>query len=86
MMQAKENTTEKLIGRKEVKGLPGWICYSQTVQNIPAMQESRVQSLNWKNPLDKVMASSSSILSWRTPWTEEPGELQIMGLERLGYD
>ena len=83
MMQAKENTTEKLTHGKEVKGLPCWICYNQTVQNIPAMQESRVQSLSWQNPLDKVMASPSSILTLRTPRTEELGELQSRGCKEL---
>ena len=48
---------------------------AQTVKNLPATQETRVQSLNWENPLEKGMATHSSILAWRIPWTEEPGGL-----------
>ena len=49
---------------------------AQTVKNLPAMQETRVQSLGQEDPLRKVMATHSSILAWRTPWIEEPGRLQ----------
>ena len=56
------------------------------VKNLPAMQETRVQSLGWEDPLEKRMATHSSILAWRMPWTEEPGELQSMGSQRLGHD
>ena len=45
------------------------------VKNLPAMCETQVQSLNWKDPLEKGMATHSSILDWRIPWTEEPGGL-----------
>ena len=48
---------------------------AQMVKNFPAMQETWVQSLGWKDPLEKGMATHSSILAWRTPWTEEPGRL-----------
>ena len=51
----------------------------QTVKNLPAMQETRVQSLDWEDPVEKGMANHSSILAWRIPWTEEPGRLQLMG-------
>ena len=44
-----------------------------------------VQSLGWEDPLEKEMATHSSILSWRIPWTEEPGGLQSMGLQRIGH-
>ena len=56
------------------------------VKNLPAMQETRVQSLGWEDPLEKRMATHSSILAWRMPWTEEPGGLQSMGSQRLGHD
>ena len=56
----------------------------QTVKSPPAMQENWVQSLGWDDPLEKGMATSSSILAWSIPWTEEPGELQYMGSERVG--
>ena len=56
------------------------------VKNLPAMQETWVQSLGWEDPLGKEMATHSSILSWRIPWTKEPGELQSMGLQRVRHD
>ena len=52
---------------------------AQTVKNLPAMQETRVQSLGREDPPEKEMATHSSILAWRIPWTEEPGRLQSMG-------
>ena len=51
----------------------------QMVKNLPAMQETQVQSLGQEDPLEKGMATHSSILAWRIPWTEEPGGLQSMG-------
>ena len=58
----------------------------QTVRNPPAVLETRVRFLGCKEPLKKGMATHSSILAWRVPWTEEPGKLQSMGLHRVGYD
>ena len=58
----------------------------QTVKNLPAMQETRVQSLGWEDPLEKVMATHSSLLAWRIPWIEEPGGLQSMGWQRVRQD
>jgi len=52
---------------------------AQTVKNLPAMQETRVQSLGQKDPLEKGMATHSSVLAWEIPWTEEPGGLQFVG-------
>ena len=57
------------------------------MKNPPEMQEiqeTRVQILGWKDPLEEGMASHSSILAWRIPWTEEPGGLQFMELQRVG--
>ena len=54
------------------------------VKNLPAMQETQVPSLGWEDPLEKVIATHSSILAWRIPWQEEPGRLQSMGWQRLG--
>ena len=48
---------------------------AQTVKNLPVMQETRVQSLGWEDPLEKAMAIHSSVLAWRIPWTEKPGGL-----------
>ena len=56
------------------------------VKNLTAMQETRVQTLDQKDPLEKGMAIHSSILAWRIPWTEEPGRPQSMGSQRVGYD
>ena len=50
------------------------------IKNLPAMQEIRVRSLAWENPLEEDMATHSRILAWRIPWTERPGELQSVGL------
>ena len=58
----------------------------QTVNNLPAMQETWVQSLGREDPLEKGMATHSSILAWRIPWTKEPGGLQSMGLQRVGHE
>ena len=59
---------------------------AQTVKNLPAMQETQVQSLGWEDTLGKGMATHSSIRAWRVPWTEEPGRLQSMGSQRVRYD
>ena len=56
------------------------------VKRLPAMQETRVQSLGQEDPLEKDMATHSSILAWRIPWTEESGGLQSMGLRRARHD
>ena len=50
------------------------------------MQETRVQSLSQEDPLEKEMVTNSSSLAWKSPWTEEPGRLQSMGLQRVGHD
>ena len=59
---------------------------AQTVKDLPAMQETWVRSLGREDPLEKEMPRHSSILAWRLPWTEEPGELQSMGSQRVGHD
>ena len=58
---------------------------AQTVKNLPAMQETWVQSLGWEDPLDKGMTTHSSILAWRIPWREEPGRLQSTGWEKVRH-
>ena len=57
---------------------------AQTVKNLPEMQETQVRSLGQEEPLEKGMVTHSSILTWRIPWTEEPGGLQSM--QRVGHD
>ena len=59
---------------------------AQTVKRLPAMQETRVWSLGREDPLEKEMATHSSTLAWRIPWTEEPSGLQSMELQRVGHD
>ena len=59
---------------------------AQTVKNLPAIQETRVRSLGHEDPLENGMATHSSILSWKIPWTEEPGRLLSMGSQRVGHD
>jgi len=56
------------------------------VKNLPAMQETQVQALNWEDPLEKRMAMDSNILAWRIPWVEEPGGLQSMRSQRVRHD
>ena len=56
------------------------------IKSLPEMQETQVQFLSWEDSLEKGMATHSSILVWRIPWTEEPGGLQSMGSQRVGYD
>ena len=59
---------------------------AQMVKNLPAMQETQVQPLGQEDPLDEGIATHSSILAWRTPWTEEPGGLQSMESQRVRHD
>ena len=59
---------------------------AQTVKNQPAMWETQVQSLGWEDTMEEGMATHSSTLAWRIPWTEEPGGLQSMGSQRVGHD
>ena len=59
---------------------------TQTVKTLPAMQETQVQSLFWDNPVEKGMATHTSILAWKTSWTEEHGGRQSMGSQRVGHD
>ena len=57
---------------------------AQLVKNLPAICETWVQSLGWEDPLEEGMATHSSTLTWRIPWTEEAGGLQSMGVQRVG--
>ena len=66
------------------KGL--YLLVTQIVKNPPAVQETQVQSLGQEDPLEKGMATHSSILAWKIPWTEEPRGLQSMELQRIGHD
>ena len=59
---------------------------AQMVKSLPAMRETWVQSLGQKDPLEKEVAIHSSILTWKIPWTEEPGGLQSIGLQKVGHN
>ena len=59
---------------------------AQTVKRLPTMPETRVRTLGREDLLEKEMATHSSILAWRIPWTQEPAGLQSMGLQRVGHD
>ena len=59
---------------------------AQRLKCLPPMQETRVQSLGWEDPLEKEMVTHSSILVWRIPWMEKPGRLQSMGSQRVRHD
>ena len=67
------------------EGFPG----SPVVKNLPEIQEPQkmqIQSLGWEDPLEECIATHSSILAWRIPWTEEPGRLWSIGSQRVGHD
>ena len=59
---------------------------ARMVKNLPVMQEATVRPLGWEDPLEKGMATHSTILAWRIPWTEEPGGLQSLGSHRVPHD
>ena len=59
---------------------------SSVVKNLPAVQETQVQSLGWDDPLEEEMTTHSNNLAWEIPWTEDPGELQSMGSQRVQCD
>ena len=62
------------------------LALAQTVKRLPTTWETWVQSLGWEDPLEKEMATHSSTLAWKIPWTEEPGGLQSMGSQRVGHN
>ena len=66
--------------------LPGASLVAQRLKRLPAMWETWVQSLGQEDPLEKEMATHSSILAWRIPWMEEPGGLQSTGSQRVGHN
>ena len=59
---------------------------AQMIKRLTTMQETRVKSLGWEDLLEKEMATHSSILAWKIPWTEKPGRLQSMGSQRIGHN
>ena len=69
-----------------VSGSAGPSPVAQVLKNLPPVQESGVRSLGQENPLEKKVATHSSILAWRIPWTKEPCGLQSTGLQRVGHN
>ena len=69
MINSKENAVSFIANKM----------FNQMVKNLPEMQKTQPQSLGWEDPLQKGMATHSSILAWKIPWTGEPGGLQFMG-------
>ena len=67
----------------EIQRVRELLLVAQMVKSLPAMQETQLQSLGRENPLEEEMATHSSILAWRIPWTEKPGRLQSMGRKEL---
>ena len=65
-----------------MKGFPG----GSVVTNLPAKQETQVQSQGWEDPLEKELETHSSILAWEIPWTEEPGKVQSMGSQKIRHE
>ena len=85
MAESKEELKRLLMKVKEESRKVGLKLNIQRVKHLPAMRETWVWSLGWEDPLEKEMATHSSILAWRIPWTEEPGRLQSTGSQRVGH-
>ena len=85
MGQRVDRPETRLTSANSMGCIPGSLV-TQMVKNPPAMQETWVQSLGGEDPLEKGMATHSSILAWKIPWTEEPGGLQSTGSQRVGHD
>ena len=74
VLKKRKATELTLLSNGSAWGFPS----GSVVENLPEVQETRVQSLGWKDPLEEGMTTHSSFLAWRIPWTEEPGGLQFM--------
>ena len=72
-------------GEKTASSISGSLV-AQTVKHLPTMEETQVQSLGQEDLLEKEMATHSSVLTWKIPWTEDPGRLQSMGSQRVKHD
>ena len=82
---AAQGTLKSLLQHHSITAYSGASPMAQMVKNLPAMQETQVQSLGREDPLEKGMAARSKILAWRTQWTEEPGRLQSTKSQRVGH-
>ena len=86
MIRERKNKAQFLAAEVELSKRLLFSLVAQIVKNLPAVQETQVWSLGRKDPLEKGMATRSSILTWRIPWTEEPGGLQSMESQRVGHN
>ena len=74
------------VGLLLILGLPWWLSGKESACQFLPVQEMRVRSLNWEDPLEEEMATHSSIIAWKIPWTKNPGGLQSMGSHRVKHD
>ena len=74
------------MNKTDITQLNGLLWWAHTVKSLLAMRETWVRSLGWEDPLEEGMTTHFSALTWRIPWTEEPGGLQSTGLQRVGYN
>ena len=87
VFERKKNDKNIVLSKTVKDKVAPWVSLvAQRLKRLPAMQETWVRSLGWEDPLEEEMATHSSILAWRIPWTEEPGGLQSTGLQRVGHD
>ena len=86
LKKKKKSAKELTIWGNQQNVMGVFIRFVLTVNNLSVLRETPVRSLGWKDPLEKEMATYPSIQAWRIPWTEEPGGLQFMGLQRVRHD
>ena len=87
ILKSRDGTLPTKVHLVKVMVFPWWTSLvAQTVKHPPTTQETQVQSLGQEDLLEKEMATHSSILAWKIPWTEKPGSLQSMGSQRVGHD
>ena len=85
-VESKQQIKDEHISVFETLKRNGSSLVAQMAKCLPTAWETQVQSLDWKDPVEKEMATHSSTLAWKIPWTEEPGRLQSMGSQRVGHN
>ena len=87
LLRLPESPLENYVIKADWGLLLSYLCFGGSeVKRLPTMRETWVRSLGWEDLLEKAMATHSSSLAWKIPWTEEPGRLQSMGSQRVGHD
>ena len=86
LLNCQQATWPNLASKKQGLDFPKASVVTQMVKKLPAMRETQVGSQDWEDPLEGVRAAHSSILAWKIPWTEKPGGLQSMELQRIEHD